>query len=191
MAAPLPVRPQGTFALSDPLRAQLLRRAQNLCRGRYDPEDLVQEVLVTNLPWLNGTAGLQEHLVLARLYVSLRNAFISRLRHAEARDRFTRGLAREEPAAPGPADQPEPALSELVTGRELAVAMEALTRKQREVFLAVTSGERYASVAERLRISPSAVGKRAFDARRRLKQALMDLLARPAVTVGPRPPGGS
>lgn len=177
MAPSLSVLPQGTFALSDPLRAQLLRRAQNLCRRRFDPEDLVQEVLVTNLPWLNGTAGLQEHAVLARLYVSLKNAFISRLRHAEAGDRFARGLPREEPASPGPADQPEPSLSELVTQRELELAMEALTGKQREVFLAVTSGERYASIAERLGLSSNAVGKRAFDARRRLRQALMDILA--------------
>jgi len=178
MAPLLSVRPQGTFVLSDPLRAQLLRRAQNLCRGRFDPEDLVQEVLAANLPWFGGVAGLPEHAVLARLFASLKNAFISRLRHAEAGDRFARGLPREEPASPGPEEGLDAPLSELVSEGELDQAVAGLTRKQREVFFAVTSGERYASVAERLGLSLGAVGKRAFDARRRLRELLVEVIAR-------------
>ena len=60
----------------------------------------------------------------------------------------------------------------------LQQAMAALSRKQREVFLAVTSNEPYAAIAARLGISVGAVGKRVFDARQCLKKQLVEILSR-------------
>ncbi|HYV49750.1 MAG TPA: RNA polymerase sigma factor [Myxococcaceae bacterium] len=177
MAPSLSLRPQDPFVFTGLLRAQLLRRAQNLCRGRFDAEDLVQEVLASNLEAQREGPALPPHAIQARLFVSLKNAFISRLRHAEAGDRFTRTFPEEEPATDAPADQPELPLSERVTDEDLRQAMAALSPKQREVFLSVTGGEPYAAIAGRVGISVGAVGKRVFDARRRLRVRLLELLA--------------
>jgi RNA polymerase sigma factor (sigma-70 family) len=181
MASPLPAlpaRPEATFELSGALRVQLLRRARHLCRGKFDPEDLVQEVLTSNLRWLGGEEAHLPGAVEARLFRSLRNAFISRLRHAEARDRYARGLPADEPSVPAPADEPEVALWESVTREELAAAMRCLSQRQRDAFLAVTSGKRYSAIGAHLGISAGAVGKRVFDARHRLRKRLLEIIAR-------------
>jgi len=181
MAPSLSLRPQDPFVFTDLLRTQLLRRAENLCRGRFDAEDLVQEVLASNFEAQRGRLALPPHVVQARLFVSLKNAFISRLRHAEAGDRLTRALPPEEPATDAPPDQPELPLSERVTDEDLQQAIGRLSRKQREVFLAVTAGEPYDRIGARLGISVGAVGKRAFDARRCLRRRLVEILERRGV----------
>lgn len=185
MTLSLSVRPVAAIQPSDALRAQLLRRAAHLCKWRFDPEDLVQEVLLSNLPWLQRSGDLPEHAVTARLFRCLTNAFISRLRRADAVERYARGVPAGEPAAPPPEEAEDVASWETVTDGELRAGMACLSPKQQEVFLAVTAGERYATIAARLGLSANAVAKRAFDARRRLRKELLEVIARRP----PPPPG--
>lgn len=182
--------PAAAFQLSASLRTRLLRRAEHLCRGRFDAEDLVQDVLAANVARSRLGAPLPDRSLEAWLFVSMKNLFVSRLRHARVSGRFEHDLPQEGPAVLPPAGAPK-APWETITEEELAEAMRYLSQKQRDVFAAITRGDRYAAIADRLGISPGAVSKRIFDARRLLRKRLLAILARRRFTVREGPPPGS
>lgn len=169
-AWPLPAAP---FEPDASLCAQLLKMARHLSRGRFDPEDLVQEVLTAALARSRAGAPPPRRGFELLLFVSLKNALLSRLRRWQVRERAERDLSTEEPAVDGPDEVVELPAWRTITDAELDVAIRSLSRRQREVFLAISGGERYAPVAARLRISEGAVAKRVFDARRRLRRRLL------------------
>ncbi|HEY8208134.1 MAG TPA: RNA polymerase sigma factor [Myxococcaceae bacterium] len=187
MLARRSIRP--IFEPSEELRARLLRRAQHLCRGTFDAEDLVQEVLTAFVARSRAGTLDPQHSMDALLFRALMNAFISRLRKADAEERYGASLPTDEESTPPPSEPPELELWELVTGDDMKQALEGLSPKQREVYVAVTRGGGYAVIAEGLGISQGAVGKRVFDARRNLSQLLRDILARRGVILRKGPPG--
>jgi len=155
------------------LRAQLLRMARYLSRGRFDPEDLVQEVITAALARFRAGAPLPRSAIEPLLFVSLKNALLSRLRRLQVHERAERGLSTEEPAVESPDDVVELPAWRTTTDEELEAAIRTLSRRQREVFLAVTRGDRYGVISERLGITEGAVAKRAFDARHHLRRRLL------------------
>jgi RNA polymerase sigma factor (sigma-70 family) len=181
--------PRPSFEVSASLRAHLVRMAEYLGQGRFDPEDVVQDVITRAFVRFQSGAPPPRCGLEPFLFVAVKNEVTSRHRQARVRARVERGLASEEPAVEAPGDEPAPAIWLTLTDEELAEAMKVLSRKQREAFEAVSrGGERYAAIAVRLGIKEGALAKRLFDARSRLRKALRAILARRESPLVKHPP---
>jgi RNA polymerase sigma factor (sigma-70 family) len=157
------------------LRHWLLGRAQRLFHRSADAEDLVQDVIARYLrSFPEGESSPTEQQSMAWMATQLQNDFISRLRKERVQLRAEPDPALQEAIMPDPGDPP---LSQTITDEQLALAMEGLSPKQREVFEASASGLRYAEIAKKLGIREGAVAKRIFDARKRIRSTLMTLRA--------------
>jgi len=176
------------FRVLSKLRPWLLKRAQRLCYGRSDAEDLVQEVMTKFvMAFPEGEEPPTEQGSMGWMATALNNAFISDLRKkavhlkAEPDPTLTDSLTPERP------DPSESPLSATVSDEELELAMSCLSQKQREVFEASARGLRYAEIARELQIREGTVAKRIFDARKRLRAKLLEVKnAQPKAALGNR-----
>jgi len=157
------------------LRPWLLNRAQKLCYGRSDAEDLVQDVLTKYVTTFQEGPSPTEERSMAWMATALKNAFISKLRKERVHLRVEPDPTLPASLAPASVAPAEPPLSETISDAEMERAMGSLSLKQRQVFEASARGLRYAEIAEELGIREGAVAKRLFDARRRLKAKLMEI----------------
>ena len=168
------------FRVLPQLRPWLLNRAQKLCYGRSDAEDLVQDVLTKFVMAFQEGTPLNEQASMAWLATALKNAFISKLRKERVHLRVEPDPALAAAILPGPPPEPEERpFSESITDQELELAMQSLSTKQREVFEANARGLRYAEIARELGIREGAVAKRLFDARKRLRARLLEIKSPP------------
>jgi RNA polymerase sigma-70 factor, ECF subfamily len=150
----------------------LLRRAQRVCYGRTDAEDLVQDVLSKFVVAFKDGPLPNEQSSMAWLATALKNALISDLRKKGVQVRAEPDPALQEAVSPTPSDPP---LSATITDQELEEAMKSLSEKQRAVLEASARGLRYAEIARELGIREGTVAKRVFDARKTLRAKLMEI----------------
>jgi RNA polymerase sigma-70 factor (ECF subfamily) len=167
-------RPAGSVELSDAARTRLeslarehrdflFAMASKLCRGHFDPEDLVQEVLVKTLAQLDRLpAGVNHRAWMTQV---MKHLFIDQLRRART---------RSQPVEP----TVEPALDDApwwhsLDATHVRAAMAQLPDEQRDVFERFAfRGESYDVIAEALGIAKATVGTRILRARRRIKELL-------------------
>jgi RNA polymerase sigma-70 factor, ECF subfamily len=150
----------------------LLRRAQRVCYGRTDAEDLVQDVLAKYVVAFKDGPLPGEQSSMAWLATALKNALISDLRKQGVQLRAEPDPTLQEALVPEPS---EPSLSATITDADLEEAVKSLSAKQREVFEASARGLRYAEIARELNIREGTVAKRIFDARKTLRAKLLAL----------------
>jgi RNA polymerase sigma-70 factor, ECF subfamily len=162
-----------TFEPSAELRAQLVKMARCLSRGELDAEDIVQDVIVAVLARFARGEPIPRQGLEPFLFASVRNAVTSKYRRLKVQEHHSRQLGAEEPAEAAPADAADLPSWRLVSDEEVEAAIQSLSARQREAFLAVTAGETYAGLADRLGISVGAVSKRVFDARVGLRRRLL------------------
>src|SRR6185295_839866 len=163
------------FRVLSQLRPWLLKRAQRLCYGRSDAEDLVQDVLAKYLDTFKDDQPLNEQSSMAWLATALKNAFISNIRKQSVHLKAEPDPALTVTLGLVPPDPDTAPFSTTVTDQELEQAMGSLSQKQREVFEASARGLRYAEIARELGLREGTVAKRIFDARRRLRAKLLEL----------------
>jgi len=160
-------------SISAHLRAQLVKMAHFLSRGEMDAEDIAQDVIAAVLARIARGEPLPRCGLEPFLFASVRNAVTSRYRRRKVQDRYLATLGPEEPTEAAPDDPAAPPAWRLVTDDQMTEALNTLSQKQRDVFLAVIGGESYASIAARQGISTGAVAKRVFDARQHLRKHLL------------------
>jgi RNA polymerase sigma-70 factor (ECF subfamily) len=144
-------------------REFLLGVARRLCRGHFDPEDLVQEVLVKTLaqhdrlpPGVNHRAWMTQ---------VMKHLFIDQLRRAR-----TRGQLLEPASGPALDDAP---WWQMLDASHVRAAMAQLPADQYDVFERFAfRGQSYDVIAEALGIAKATVGTRILRARRRIKELL-------------------
>lgn len=166
------------FRVLSKLRPWLLRRAQKLCYGRSDAEDLVQDVMAKYVAAFPEGEEPSEQGSMGWMATALNNAFISELRKKAVQNKAEPDPALQESLGLEQADPPNRPLSTLVTDAELEEAMGCLSPKQREVFELSARNLRYAEIARELGIRENTVAKRIFDARKRLRAKLLEIRAR-------------
>jgi len=176
------MRPNGErerLSMLSTLRPWLVFRAQNLCRGGADAEDLVQEVLVKfvdSFPQMAQPAP--EHVCMAWMATTLHHTFISRLRKERVRQSMEPALVHLQSMAQDLASPTEFPFSERIADDDLREAIESLSLKLRVAFEASREGKSYAQIGQELGIKEGAVAKRIFDARKGLKRFLSARLGR-------------
>ena len=138
--------------------------ARKLCRGRFDPDDLVQDVLVrtvANFDRLPGDVNLAAWM--ARV---MQNLFIDRLRSRNS-------APAEVDAADVVLRAPEPDAAqwwEQVTGDQIRAAVPRLPEELREAFvLFAFERQSYRQIAAALGVPVATVGTRVLRARRHLR----------------------
>jgi RNA polymerase sigma-70 factor (ECF subfamily) len=149
-------------------RSALLRHARLLCRGHFDPEDLVQEVHMKALPHcttLRNTAYPRSWLltVLQRTFVDL----------ARKRNSEPQSTAIEDVDVPQPPPEPLPIWGS-ITEEHVRAAIPRLPEDVRECYrLHALEGWDYADIAKALKIPIGTVGTRLLRARRKLRELLL------------------
>jgi RNA polymerase sigma-70 factor (ECF subfamily) len=141
--------------------------ARKLCKGRFDPDDLVQDAMERALRHFDALPGdVNERAWLARI---MHNLFIDRVRR--------RGKAVHLSLDEAQLAQPEAAAErewERVTVEQVAACVERLPADLREVYrLHASLNLSYAEIAERLAIPMGTVGTRLLRARRALRALLL------------------
>jgi len=162
------------FRVLSKLRPWLLKRAQRLCYGRSDAEDLVQEVMTKYVATFPEGEQPTEQGSMGWMATALNNVFISDLRKKAVHLRAEPDPVLSQALNPEP-EPSDPPLSATISDQELELAMSFLSQKQREVFEASARGLRYAEIARELGIREGTVAKRIFDARRRLRAKLIEI----------------
>lgn len=141
--------------------------ARRLCRGQFDPDDLVQDVLEKTVRAPDSMPqAANERAWLARV---MHNLFIDRVRRTQTR--------REEPIAVEP-----PAIApderpwwDVLTGDDVRAQLSRLPAEQRETFeLFAFENLSYDEIASRLRIAKATVGTRILRARSKLRELLTE-----------------
>lgn len=164
------------FHVLSELRPWLLIRARTMSYDSHDAEDLVQEVLAKFMSTFETAPVPPPAACSAYLATALRNEFISRLRKQKVRAQISSPLEETDEAQWLP---PPPAFDrpgfETVEDDDVKRAMAQLTAKQREVIEPIIEGRKYKEIGQALGISEGTVAKRAFDARERLRQALLEI----------------
>ena len=149
------------------LRSSLSGRA-----GANEVEDLAQDGLLKILDRLDSFRGDSRFLTWA-MSVALRQAFTT-LRKAHWKDKSLDGLElppREAPSGEEPLAQAE--REDLVTALRRAIDTH-LTDRQRTLILAELAGMPSARIVEELGTNPNALYKLYHDARKKLRQALIE-----------------
>lgn len=166
------------FHVLTELRPWLLSRAQVLSYDRrQDAEDLVQQVLESFInAFREKPLPSEPARCMAWLATALRNEFISRLRKQRVRDHVhlqsddVEEVAVEWTPPPDSFDRPK---YETVTDEELEQAMGLLTPKQQQALEQLSTGKPYRDIAKDLGTKEGTIAKRVFDARQRLREALL------------------
>jgi len=142
----------------------LRRMARRLCRGNFDPDDLVQDVLERTLQHFdNLPPGVDHRAWMTRV---MRNLFIDQVRRrASAPAKIS---LEDEPAAP-PVEPP--AWWEGRDAEDVRARLADVPEDLRRAFdLFTLEGCSYQAIAERLGVPRATVGTRILRARRKLKQ---------------------
>jgi RNA polymerase sigma-70 factor (ECF subfamily) len=134
--------------------------ARKLCRGQFDAEDLVQEVLVkvlrAPLP-----AGVNER------------AWLGRVMHNQLIDWVRRRATRRESELVESAAAVDPGWWQRLTFERVDAMIARLPDDQRTVFeMFVLDGKSYDEIAARLGIAKATVGTRILRARQKLRDLL-------------------
>jgi RNA polymerase sigma-70 factor (ECF subfamily) len=148
--------------------SEFLRRlAAQLCRSRFDPEDLLQDVFERTMQHAQALVPGGDHRAwMARV---MRNLFIDRLRRRAAAP--AQNALEDEPPAPPPEARE---WWEGLDTEDIRARMADLPDELRAAFeLFVFEGCSYAEIATRLGIPKMTVGTRILRARRRLKQLFL------------------
>ena len=148
--------------------AFLRRLAARLCRNTFDPEDLVQDMLVRIVAHGGAWTSVVDHRAwMARV---LRNLFIDRLRRRATAPQQT---ALDDDAT-GSLPNAQPWWSGLGADDIRALLGELSDDLRRPFELFAFHGCSYSDVAARLGIPKMTAGTRILRARRRLKQLLLE-----------------
>jgi RNA polymerase sigma-70 factor (ECF subfamily) len=149
-------------------RGVLERRARQLCRGHFDPEDLVQEVHVRALRHY-GTLRNHVH-PLPWLLTILKRTFVDLVRQ---RSSEPLRASLDEVDVPEPPLEPAPVWG-AITEEQLRAAVERLPEDVRDCYrLHALEGWDYALIAKTLKIPGGTVGTRLLRARRKLRELLL------------------
>jgi RNA polymerase sigma-70 factor (ECF subfamily) len=141
----------------------LFALARKLCRGHFDPEDLVQELLVKTLARLDQLpAGVNHRAWMTQV---MKHLFIDQLRRARTWSRPVEPVTDAEPE--------EAPWWHALDASHVHAAMAKLPEPQRDVFERFAfRGECYDAIAEALGIAKATVGTRILRARVRIKELL-------------------
>jgi RNA polymerase sigma-70 factor (ECF subfamily) len=143
----------------------LLHLARKLCRSSFDPEDLVQDVLLKTVAHYDRLPPDVNHL--AWMTRVMHNLFIDRVRRARTPHDE---LDEQATAAPAPEAL---AWWEQLTADDVRAALPRLPDDQRAVFeLFALEGKSYKEIAAALAVPVATVGTRVLRARRRLRALL-------------------
>lgn len=148
---------------------ELLRRlAARLCRSRFDPEDLVQDVLERTVQHFDELPeGVNHAAWMARV---MRNLFIDRVRRTTTRPA---GVELDDELAMPPAEPRE--WWEALDADDIRAYVGKLPDDLRGAFqLFALDGCSYQAIADRLGIPKSTVGTRVLRARRKLKELFVE-----------------
>jgi RNA polymerase sigma-70 factor (ECF subfamily) len=140
--------------------------ARKLCRSHFDPDDLVQDVLVKTLrsPIPDGA---DERAWLARV---MHNLFIDWIRRRNAR----REDALTEAVTPTPAAPEEKTWWQALTIDEVRATLARLPEEQRVTFeMFAFEGKSYDEIAAALGIAKATVGTRILRARMKIRDLLI------------------
>lgn len=149
----------------------LLALARKLCRGHFDPADLVQDVLlktVANFERL--PAGVNHRAWMSQV---MKNLFTDQLRRKKTR-------AGLDPASLPAAVVDEAPWWHQLDAESVRAAVAELPEELRETFdRFVFRGESYTAIAAAQAIPKATVGTRILRARRRIKAILLDQRGEP------------
>lgn len=147
----------------------LRARAAQLCRGRRDPEDLVQDALVRAF---RSAAGPREpERTRGWLLTILTNTFLDALRREKVRPGEV--ALEVEPPAPR-ADDEEPAPWSTIDLDDVRAAIKQLPDDVRDTYrMFALENHDYAAIAAALDIPKATVGTRILRARKRLRELLL------------------
>jgi RNA polymerase sigma-70 factor (ECF subfamily) len=155
-------------------RSSLYGKAQRLCRGHMDADDLVQDALeraFKSFDTVRDPARARSWLL-----TILTNTFIDGVRKRNAQPRTDDIDAIEVHAVSEPPREPSP--WELVTEDQLRAAIEGLPDDVRAAYrMFALEGKDYVAIAEALGVPKATVGTRLLRARRKLKEALLRQVA--------------
>jgi RNA polymerase sigma-70 factor (ECF subfamily) len=141
----------------------LFALARKLCPRHFDPEDLVQEVLVKTLARLDQLPADVNHR--AWMTQVMKHLFIDQLRRARTSSRPV------EPVTDGESE--EAPWWHALDASHVHAAMAQLPEQQRDVFERFAfRGECYDAIANALGIAKATVGTRILRARRRIRELL-------------------
>ncbi len=148
--------------------ATLLSLARKLCRSSFDPDDLVQDVLVKAVAHFDRLPPGTNHV--AWMTRVMHNLFIDQVRRRTARP--TQPLADDGAlAAPPPPD--EAAWWEALDAADVRAAVPRLPAELRDAFaLFAFDGLSYKEIGARLGVPVATVGTRVLRARRKLRVLL-------------------
>lgn len=150
--------------------AYLRDLAQRLCRSQFDPDDLVQDVLMSaalQLPKLPSDTNLPAWLTRV-----MKNRFIDRCRRKQAAVVTTPALPIDEERIPGRADDGEEWWEKL-DADDVRARLGELPGELREAFeLFAFRDLSYQEIAAKLGIPKATVGTRILRARQRLRSLL-------------------
>lgn len=140
--------------------------AGKLCRGTFDPEDLVQDVLMTAVANLDRLPPDVNHAAwMARV---MQNLFIDRLRSRASQ----RPIPIDDVVVAAPPPE-EPAWWERLAREDVAAAVAQLPPELGRAFaLFACEGRSYKEIAVALDVPIATVGTRVLRARRRLRALL-------------------
>lgn len=141
--------------------------ARKLCRSHFDPEDLVQDVLLKMVDHFDRLPpGVNHAAWMARV---MRNLFIDRVRARAAQPQ----PVELDPAQPAPPDPDAPAWWDPLTADDIRAALPQLPPELRDAFERFAfQRQSYREIAAALGVPVATVGTRVLRARRRLRALL-------------------
>lgn len=147
-------------------QATLLAVARKLCRSSFDPDDLVQDVLLKTVAHFDRLPADVNHV--AWMTRVMHNLFIDQVRRRSARP--DQPIDEAQVAAPLPEGR---AWWEALDADDIRAALPRLPDELRSTFeLFAFDGLSYKDIAARLGVPVATVGTRVLRARRRLRVAL-------------------
>jgi RNA polymerase sigma-70 factor (ECF subfamily) len=156
------------YALIAPHLPMLHAQARQLCRAHYEPEDLVQDALLSAFRARSHLKDVTR--ARAWLLTILTHAFIDNIRRIRRRPDTVPLVADEVPALV-PDDPPK---WDNIKAKDLRVAIDRLTDDVRDTYrMYAVEGRDQATIARAQRIATATVGTRIFRARKQLRVLLM------------------
>lgn len=147
-------------------QATLLAVARKLCRSSFDPDDLVQDVLVKTVAHFDRLPDGINHV--AWMTRVMHNLFIDQVRRRS--NRAAEAIDEHAVSAPVPEDR---AWWEALGADDIRAALPRLPEELRAAFeLFAFEGLSYKVISDRLGVPVATVGTRVLRARRRLRVVL-------------------